>query len=164
MKGTPKKRFNRKDLGPAFAVARELNQKWAATVILNPDPEMPAVLLRDSRLADNCRPLISIADAFGEADGAEARAALVELCANLPNQVPALAALNACKAVFDAAASEVDRIEGKVLAKAVVDEDDYFDDWRGVNDQGLPHKLTSGELSRLLKRFGVRSVDAHARR
>ena len=157
MKGTPKKRFNRKDPGPAFSVARELIQKWKATVFLNPDPEMPASLLRDSRVADNCRALLSIADAFGQTYGAEARAALVELCANLPNQDPALTALNACKAVFDAAAPEVDRIEGKVLAKAVVEEEDYFDDWRGVNDQGLPHVLTSGELSRLLKRFGVRS-------
>jgi hypothetical protein len=157
MKGTPRKRFNRKDPGPAFSVARALNQKWKAIVSLDSDPEMPAVLTRDSREADNCRPLISIADAFGEANGTEARAALVELCADLPSQDPALTALNACKAVFDAAAPEVDRIEGKVLAKAVVDKDDYFNDWRGVNDQGLPHVLTSGELSRLLKRFGVRS-------
>ena len=118
---------------------------------------MPAVLLRDSRVADNCRPLISIADAFGEAYGTEARAALGALCADLPNQDPATAALNACKAVFDASPPEVDRIEGKALAKAVVEQDDYFTDWRGANDQGSAHELTSGELSRLLKRFGVRA-------
>jgi hypothetical protein len=69
---------------------------------------------------------------------------------------PAYRALNACKAVCDTLA-EADRVEGKALAKAVIEVDDYFSDWRGANDKGQPHELTSPELSRLLKRFGVRS-------
>jgi hypothetical protein len=48
VKGTPKKRFNKNDPDLAFSVARELIQKWKETVFLNPDPEMPAVLLRDA--------------------------------------------------------------------------------------------------------------------
>jgi len=70
---------------------------------------------------------------------------------------PAIAALNACKAVFDAAGPELDRMEGRALAKAVIEEDDYFSDWRGASDQGQPHELSSGELSRLLGRLSVRS-------
>jgi hypothetical protein len=52
---------------------------------------------------------------------------------------------------------EIDRIDGKALTEAVMEEDDYFVDWRGANDRGQPHKLTPPELSRLLKDFGVRS-------
>jgi hypothetical protein len=115
---------------------------------------MPAVLLKDSRIADNCRGLIAIADSFGEEHGRTARAALVELYAEL-NQELDKQLLNACKAVFDA--MDVDRMERKGLAKAVPQEDDYFSDWRGPNDKGTPHELTSGELSRLLRQFGVRA-------
>jgi hypothetical protein len=39
----------------------------------------------------------------------------------------------------------------------VVGEDDYFSDWRGPNDQVMPHELTPGELSRMLKWLGVRA-------
>ena len=34
---------------------------------------------------------------------------------------------------------------------------DLADAWRGPNDQGQPHPLTTGELSRLLRRFGIRA-------
>jgi hypothetical protein len=153
--GIPKKRFNWKRPDPEFFVARELIEKWKATAVLNPDPDMPDALLKDGRVADKCRPLIAIADTFGEEYGNAARAALVELNKHLPHQNPAIAALNACKVVFDA--RDVDRIERKALAKAVLEQDDYFSDWRGVNDQGMPHELTPGELSRMLKGFGVRA-------
>jgi len=150
-KGTPRKRFSKRTPGPDFPVARELIEKWKATIPLNPDPEIPTILLKDSRIADNCRPLISIADSFGEEYGGAARAALVELCADLLNQEPDKRALKACKAAFDT--NDVDRMERKTLARAVLEHDDYFSDWRGPNDRGVSHELTSGELSRLLKPF-----------
>jgi hypothetical protein len=155
VKGVPNKRFDRKNPGPDFPFARELIEKWRATVSLNPDPEMPDALLKDGRVADKCRPLIAIADNFGEEYGKAARAALVELNKHLPHQNPAIAALIACKTVFDA--RDVDRVERKALTKAVVEEDDYFSDWRGPNDQVMPHELTPGELSRMLKGLGVRA-------
>jgi hypothetical protein len=52
---------------------------------------------------------------------------------------------------------DIDRIEGKALTEGVIEEDDYFTDWRGANDKGQPHKLTPPELSRLLRRFQVYS-------
>jgi hypothetical protein len=155
VKADPRKRFNRLNPGPEFPAAREFIAKWKATVALNPDPELSEALLCDSRVADNCRPLIAIADSFGEAYGEAARAALIDLCASRVHQEPAKAALNACKTVFDT--QGVDRRERKALAKDVPEQDDYFSDWRGPNDQGTPHGLTSGELSRLLKQFGVRA-------
>ena len=155
VKGTPRKRFDRRNPGPDFPVARELIAKWEATVALNLDPEMPEALLRDSRVADNCRPLVAIADSFGDEYSKTARTALVELSADRVHQEPAIRALTACKAVFDA--MDVDRIERKALAKAVIEQDDYFSDWRGANDQGTPHELSPGELSRLLKQLGIRA-------
>jgi len=155
VKGVPNKRFNRKNPGPDFPFARELIEKWKATAVLNPDPDMPEALLKDGRVADKCQPLIAIADNFGEGYGKAARAAFVELNKHLPHQNPAIAALNTCKAVFDA--RDIDRMERKALAKAVPEQDDYFSDWRGVNDQGTPHELTSGELSRMLKGLDVRA-------
>jgi Protein of unknown function (DUF3631) len=158
IKGIPKKRFDDglPDCIAAFGAAYELLQGWKVEAYLDPNPEMPAVLLRDPRTADLCRPLIAIADTFGAAQGEAARTALIAMCVGFHNRGPATRALNACKTVCDAL-GDVDRIEGKVLAKGAIEVDDYFGDWRGVNDRGQPHELTSSELSRLLKRFGVRS-------
>jgi hypothetical protein len=154
VKHKPQKRFDQHD--PAFVVGRQLISEWQTTVSLNLDPEMPAILKRDPRIEDNCRPLIAIADSFGADWGEAARAALIELCADTLDQGPAYRALVACKAVCDTL-GEDDRISIKRLTKGVIDQDDFFGDWRGINDRGQPHEFTSSELSRLLKRFNVRS-------
>jgi Protein of unknown function (DUF3631) len=115
--------------------------------------------MRDPRIADNCRPLISVADTFGEEYGRKAREALVRFCASSFDRSPHIRALKAAAAVCEACEKEanIDYIEGKTLAKAIAEEDDHFIDWRGANDKGKPHELTSGELSRLLRLSGVRS-------
>ena len=148
--GTPKKLFERNDR--AFSVARELIAKWRATVSLNLDPEMPAPLCnpRNPRLADNCRPLISVADTFGPPYGEAARAALIELCASLPHSDSGVQVLQDIRTV------SFDRISKKALVEAL-HETGHWDAWRGPNDQGKPHPLTTGELSRLLRRFGIRA-------
>ena len=148
--GTPKKLFERNDR--AFSVARELIAKWRATVSLNLDPEMRAPLCnpRNPRLADNCRPLISVADTFGPPYGETARAALIELCASLPHSDSGVQALQ------DIRALSFDRISKKALVEAL-HETGHWDAWRGPNDQGKPHPITTGELSRLLRRFGIRA-------
>jgi Protein of unknown function (DUF3631) len=147
---TPKKRFDRSDR--AFSVAREMIAKWRATVSLDLDPEMPAPLCnsRNPRLADNCRPLISVADTFGLKYGEAARAALIELCANLPHSDSGKQMLQDIRTV------PFDRISKKALVKAL-HEIGYWDSWRGPNDQGNPHPLTTGELSRVLRRFRIRA-------
>ena len=54
---------------PAFRWARQAIRDWASNVQLAPDPDMPSALR--NRTADNWRPLLSIAGAFGR--GEEAR-------------------------------------------------------------------------------------------
>ena len=80
-RGTAKYRFRKND--PDLFVAHGEIQKWAATCSLNHDPDIPAELCRDPRVADNCRPLLAIAEDLGH--GVEARAALIKLCAAMPN-------------------------------------------------------------------------------
>jgi hypothetical protein len=48
-------------------------------------------------------------------------------------------------------------MQRKGLAAAVPPEDDFFCDWRGPKDEGTPHELPPGELSRLLKPLAVRA-------
>jgi hypothetical protein len=148
--GTPKKPFDRYDR--AFPVARELIAKWRATVSLDLNPEMPHPLcnLRNPRLADNCRPLISVADTFGPKFGEDARAALIELCANLPHSDSGKQMLQDIRTV------PFDRISKKALVEAL-HEIGYWDSWRGPNDRGNPHPLTTGELGRVLSRFEIRA-------
>jgi uncharacterized protein DUF3631 len=151
-RGTPKKLFDRNDR--AFLATDELIAKWRAMVSLNLDPEMPAPLCnpRNPRLADNCRPLISVADTFGPQCGEAARAALIELCASLPHSDVGVQLLQDIRTV------SFDRISKKALVGALHDDETgHWDNWRGPNDQGMPHPLTPGELSRLLRRFGIRA-------
>jgi hypothetical protein len=51
----------------------------------------------------------------------------------------------------------VDRIASSALVDALLGLDDgLWSEWRGPNDDRPPRKLTQGELSRLLRPFGIR--------
>jgi hypothetical protein len=52
-KDIPNKRFNKRNPGADFSAAREMIDKWNAVISLNPEPELPATLLKDPRIADN---------------------------------------------------------------------------------------------------------------
>jgi hypothetical protein len=144
---------------PDLIAARNLAEAWAANVQLNLDPEMPPELCRDPRLADNCRPLISIADSLGR--GAEARAALIEFCAGLPSSDVRVQALEDCRKVWATRAEHLftfgafDRISKKALVAGLIEQNPFWGSWRGVRDKGQPHELTTGELSALLLGFGI---------
>ena len=147
-KRTPRKRYSNNDLMDTH----QANLGWAANVQLDLDPAIPEELSRDPRVADLCRPLLAIADQLNH--GAEARAALIEVCADRPNQDVGVQMLLDTRAVWHAL--EVDRLSKKDLAKAVIElAPERWDDWRGPNDRGQPHTLTLGELSRLLARFKI---------
>jgi uncharacterized protein DUF3631 len=159
-KAVPKKRFDEDDptCMVEFTAIYDFISAWAATLTLNRDPDMPAALLRDSRVADNCRPLLAVADTFGPQAGEAARLALIELCVGLRNLGPAHRALRAARLVCQTMGLDGnDRVDDKVMTKGVSDEDDYFVDWRGANDKGNAHELKRSELSRLLRRFGCPS-------
>jgi hypothetical protein len=151
-RGKPEVRFLRND--PDFLKAREQNAKWAATCSLDPNPQIPGELSFDERVADICRPLLSIADSLGR--GAEARDALIEVCAGRINQDPGILLLLDARKVFDM--FDVDRITKDELLRKVIEFGDVFwTSWRGTNDRDVPHQLGKIELSSLLRRFGIRS-------
>jgi hypothetical protein len=49
----------------------------------------------------------------------------------------------------------VDRMASSALVAALLDLDDVWSEWRGPNDDRPPRRLTQGELSRLLRPFGI---------
>jgi hypothetical protein len=148
--GSPLKRLDESD--PGFAIAREGIRRWAARCTLAQDPEMPPGL-RD-RAADNWRVLLAIADNLGY--GEPARRAAVTLSANRPDEDPGVTLLTDIRTVFQALG--VDRIASLALVEALIGLDDgLWNEWRGPNDDRPPRKLTQGELSRLLRPFGIRS-------
>jgi hypothetical protein len=148
--GEPRKRLVIND--PELLDTHAENMKWAASAQLDFNPPIPEELCRDPRVADLCRPLLAIADNLGH--GAEARAALIKICGERPNQDVGIQMLLDCGAVWQAL--DVDRIAKKELHRAIVEmAPERWADWRGPNDRGQPHALTTGELSRLLRRFGI---------
>jgi hypothetical protein len=148
--GVPRKRLVNND--PELLDTHAENLKWAASAQLDFNPTIPEELCRDPRVADLCRPLLAIADNLGH--GAEARAALIKICGKRPNQDVGIQMLLDCRAVWQAL--DVDRIAKKELHRAVVETaPECWADWHGPNDYGQPHTLTPGELSRLLRRFGI---------
>src|SRR6478609_11532259 len=84
------------------------------------------------------------------ASGEAARAALIELCAGLPHSDSGVQVLQDIRTV------SFDRISKKALVEAL-HETGHWDAWRGPSDQGKPPPLTTGELSRLLRRFRIRA-------
>jgi hypothetical protein len=158
-KGKPKRRLpGRPSDDPDLGAARGLAEAWAANAQLDLEPKMPEELCRDSRLEDNCRPLVSIADSLDR--GEEARSALVELCAGLPSSDIGLQALEDCRKVWAMRSEHLftlgafDRITKRSLVAGLI-ENAYWGSWRGVRDRGQPHELTTGELSAVLLAFGI---------
>jgi hypothetical protein len=148
-KGTPEKRLQKDYFyDPDLIGVRTQCETWAANVQLNPNPDMPAELCRDPRVADNCRPLLAIADSLER--GAEARAALIELCAGLPNPDVALQILADAMKVWVSKPEHLftlgaaDRIAKKALHTGLIEENPFWESWRGRNDKKLAHLLTTG--------------------
>ena len=135
-----------------FNLARQGIQKWSATVQLAQDPEMPPALR--NRAADNWRVLISVADSLGY--GEEARAAAVALSADRPDEDAGVVLLADIRTIFQA--RKVDRIASAALVEALVELDDgRWAEFRGVNDDRPPRKLTQPQLAQLLRPFVISS-------
>jgi len=159
-RGTPRKRLEKNYFNDFdFVAVRTLSEPWATNVQLDLDPEVPLELRRDPRLADNCRPLLAIADSLDR--GAEARAALIELCACLPNPDAGLQLLEDAKKVWGSKAEHVftlgafDRVSKKALLAGLIEQNPFWESWRGLNDKGQPHQLTPGEMSGRLRPLGI---------
>jgi hypothetical protein len=139
------------DTDRSFPAAREEIKKWAAPCSLARDPEMPPSLR--NRAADNWRVLFAIADDLGH--GEAARCAAIKLCTNRRDEDPSVALLADIRTVF--LARGMDRITSSALVEALLElEDGIWNEWGGPQDDCPPHKLTQGELARMLKRFHIR--------
>jgi hypothetical protein len=124
---------------------------WRNDVELDADPEMPTELR--NRLADNWRPLISIADSLGM--GEEAREAAIAFALAFQDADARILALVDIRKVFDA--HKVDRLTSKALLEALhaLDDSDWTE-FRGIRGDQSPHKLKASELAGMLREFGIK--------
>jgi hypothetical protein len=134
-------------------VAYRMMFRWASDAELNSDPPMPAQL-RDRR-ADNWRPLIAIADAFGADWAKRAREAAILWASEHHDEDAAVVLLRDIRDIFDARG--VDRLPSRAMVDDLNGADDApWLEWRGINRNQQPHKLSPGELATLLEPFQIR--------
>jgi hypothetical protein len=133
------------------AIYRE-NCLWAKNCYLALDPEMPTELR--NRQADNWRPLIAIADACHQGDAAR-EAAVAFASKARHDDDPGVILLHNIRALFDG--RQVDRLASGAIIEALNRlEGGLWSDWRGIEDTQQPHRLSRGELARLLAAFRIR--------
>ena len=124
---------------------------WRNDVELDPDPEMPEGI--HNRLADNWRPLLSIADSLGFGD--EAREVMAIFARNFQDADARILLLGDIRKVFDTKA--VDRLPSITILEALYAFDDAdWNEFRGIRGDQSPHKLKVGELAGMLRDFGIR--------
>jgi hypothetical protein len=124
-------------------------------IVLNHEPVMPDQL--HGRIADNWRPLISIADACSPEWGTRVRDAAIAFARSAYENENILVVLLAhIREIFDGRhvipnVPAVDRLFGKVLTDALNDRDDApWSEWRGVKGDRPAHRMSQPELSSLL--------------
>ncbi len=123
---------------------------WRDNVELNPDPAMPEGI--SNRLADNWRPLLSIADSLGWSE--QAREALVEFAQAYRDADVKILLLEDIRKVF----GTTDRISSQTLLDSLFTLDHAnWDQFRGTRGDQSPHKLKAGEMALMLRDFGIQS-------
>ena len=120
---------------------------------LTVNPNLPKQL--KNRVADNWRPLISIADSFGEAWGEKARDAAITFASVYHDEDAAVILLNDLREIFGR--TNCDRAASQQLIAELHDlADGMWLEYRGVRDDQPPRKLTPAEMARLLRPFGIK--------
>jgi hypothetical protein len=118
---------------------------------LNPDPEMPSSI--GNRIADNWRPLISIADSLGWSE--QARDAMLKFAAEFQDADARITLLNDLRKVFNI--SGLDRISSSTLLNELHEMHDG--DWKeflGARGEQQPHRLRDSELASMLRDFRIK--------
>jgi hypothetical protein len=135
-------------------VARRYAEHWAHSAPkLDLNPEMPKG--HRNRVADNWRPLISIADSMGADCGQAARYAAVAFAHAYHDEDVGVVLLSDIRDVFNQRAA--DRMASEDLVKALLEiEESGWSEYRGPRDDQTPRKLSQGEVARLLRPFGIR--------
>jgi len=133
-------------------IAYRMMLRWARDAEIALDPPIPAQL-RD-RQADNWRPLIAIADAFGADWAMRAREAAVFFAGQHQDEDAAVVLLRDIRDIFDARG--IDRLPSKAMVDHLTGADAPWSEWRGIHGNQQPHKLSPGELATLLEPFQIR--------
>jgi hypothetical protein len=137
---------------PAFRASKIEIEKWARICKLNNDPKIPKGIA--NRAADNWRVLLAIADSLGH--GEDARAAAITLNAGRQDEDSQIVLLRDIRDLFKG--WKVDRIASADLVDALIAlETGLWHDWRGIDDNRPPRKLTQSELGHLLSDFEIRA-------
>jgi hypothetical protein len=120
---------------------------------LNLNPDLPKEL--KNRVANNWRPLISIADCFGPAWGKLARETAVTFARSYHDEDIGVILLSDIRDIFNRTGA--DRMTSVDLIAALLDvEESGWSEYRGMHDDQQPKKLSAGEMARLLRPFGIR--------
>jgi hypothetical protein len=144
------KRYDSFAPDPVLAAAYLQIYLWARDAKLDADPEMPVAR---NRIADNWRPLISIADALGWSE--RAREAMLIFSREFVDADVKIILLGDIRKIFDAQA--VDRLSNIALVDALHDLDGAeWQEFAGVRGDQQPHALRTSELSNMLRDFGIR--------
>jgi Protein of unknown function (DUF3631) len=129
-------------------------RRWAgAKPKLDLDPELPKDLR--TRVADNWRPLVAIADSFGPYWGGVARETAVTFAHAYHDEDVGVVLLSDLRDIFNR--TSADRMTSIDLIATLLDiEESGWSEYRGARDDQAPRKFTQGEMARLLRPFGVR--------
>jgi hypothetical protein len=125
---------------------------WAETPPLNFDPPLPPGMIL--RIADNWRPLISIADSFGPSWGALARKSALAFQSLTSDSIAKLL-LYDIRSIFNR--ESLDLIGSDSLVRNLLNREDNWtwSAYQGTADDKTARKLSTGEVSRLLRPFGI---------
>ena len=144
------RRFDKTKIEDLHNLHKRISE-WAESVRLDTDPNLPTRLR--NRSADNWRPLMAIADAFGSDWGTRARDAANKFAREFSEEDPGVRLLTDIRRVFDM--RRVDRLSKTDLLGFVIDANDEWECWAPV-PQAYPRPLKAADMSKLLKRFGIR--------
>jgi hypothetical protein len=151
----PLRRFHLADTADLDEVYQLLCD-WAANVQLDRNPELPPELLRDSRWADNARPLVAIADTAGERWGEAARKALVNLIVLHQSEHPNAILINHLHQIFAARGYPTAMWSADIVSALCADEDWPWSEYRGREGKNQPRPLRQNDLAAMLHQFDAR--------
>lgn len=128
--------------------------EWARSKpALELDPALPKDL--KNRVADNWRPLISVADSIGPYWSEAARDAAVTFAHTYHDEDAGVILLSDIRDIFNT--TFADRMASADLITALLDiEESAWSEYRGARDDQTPRKLSAGEMARLLRPFGIK--------
>jgi hypothetical protein len=149
------RRFDLADTADLDATYQRLCD-FAANVRLDRDPQLPPELQRDSRRADNARPLVAIADTAGKRWGEAARKALVNLILLHQSEHPNAILVNHLHQIFAERGYPTAMWSDDIVVALRAHEDWPWSEYRGPAGKFQPRPLRQSDLAMMLHQFDAR--------